>query len=63
MLIGYIRVSTADQSLDLQRCAPRRWRRAHINMLGRYAFTLTDTVARGKLRSLRDPNAAEIDDP
>jgi TnpA family transposase len=28
----------------------------HINMLGRYAFTLPDLVARGELRPLRDPN-------
>jgi len=28
----------------------------HINMLGRYAFTLPDRVARGELRPLRDPN-------
>jgi hypothetical protein len=28
----------------------------HINMLGRYAFTLPDSVARGELRPLRDPN-------
>jgi hypothetical protein len=34
----------------------------HINMLGRYAFTLPETVARGELRPLRDPNAAGIDD-
>ena len=27
----------------------------HINMLGRYAFTLPDPVARGELRPLRDP--------
>ena len=27
----------------------------HINMLGRYTFTLPAQVARGKLRSLRDP--------
>ena len=27
----------------------------HINMLGRYAFTLPDVVARGELRPLRDP--------
>ena len=27
----------------------------HINMLGRYAFTLPDMVARGELRPLRDP--------
>ena len=34
----------------------------HINMLGRYAFTLSDTVARGELRPLRDPSVAGIDD-
>ena len=28
----------------------------HINMLGRYAFTLPEPVARGELRPLRDPN-------
>ena len=27
----------------------------HINMLGRYAFTLPGMVARGELRPLRDP--------
>jgi hypothetical protein len=35
----------------------------HVNMLGRYAFTLPDTVARGELRPLRDPRAATLDDP
>ena len=34
----------------------------HVNMLGRYAFTLPDTVARGELRPLRDPHTAGIDD-
>lgn len=34
----------------------------HINMLGRYAFTLPDMVARGELRPLRDPTKAGIDD-
>ena len=34
----------------------------HINMLGRYAFTLPDTVARGELRPLRDPTLAGDDD-
>jgi TnpA family transposase len=28
----------------------------HINMLGRYAFTLPEPVARGELRPLRNPN-------
>ena len=31
-------------------------------MLGRYAFTLPDTVARGELRPLRDPRVAGIDE-
>ena len=35
----------------------------HVNMLGRYAFTLPDTVARGELRPLRDPRAVGPDDP
>jgi Tn3 transposase DDE domain len=30
----------------------------HINMLGRYAFTLPEPVARGELRLLRDPGTA-----
>ena len=34
----------------------------HINMLGRYAFTLPETVARGELRPLRDPTTARDDD-
>ena len=34
----------------------------HVNMLGRYAFTLPDTVARGELRPLRDPRVAGIDE-
>jgi hypothetical protein len=28
----------------------------HINMLGRYAFSLPDRIARGKLRPLRNPS-------
>jgi hypothetical protein len=36
--------------------------RNHVNMLGRYAFTLPDTVARGELRPLRDPRTAGVDD-
>ena len=34
----------------------------HINMLGRYAFTLPDMVARGELRPLRNPNASGPDE-
>ena len=35
----------------------------HVNMLGRYTFTLPDIVARGELRPLRDPRAIGPDDP
>jgi hypothetical protein len=34
----------------------------HINVLGRYAFTLPDTVSRGELRPLRDPTASRDDE-
>jgi TnpA family transposase len=34
----------------------------HINMLGRYTFTLPDPVARGELRPLRNPGALSEDD-
>ena len=34
----------------------------HINILGRYAFRLPETVARGELRPLRDPRTARDDD-
>jgi TnpA family transposase len=35
----------------------------HINMLGRYTFTLPDMVARGELRPLRDPHNSGPDEP
>ena len=31
----------------------------HINMLGRYSFSVPDAVAKGELRPLRDPTGAE----
>lgn len=31
----------------------------HVNMLGRYDFTLPEAVAAGQLRTLRDPNTLE----
>ena len=40
---------------ELARVSPLGHR--HINFLGRYAFTLPETVARRELRSLRDPNS------
>ena len=45
---------------DVARLSPLGSR--HINMLGRYAFTSPDIVARGELRPLRDPGATGIDD-
>jgi TnpA family transposase len=35
----------------------------HVNMLGRYAFTLPEAVARGELRPLRNPRTAGPDEP
>ncbi len=45
---------------DVARLSPLGFK--HINMLGRYAFTLPDTVARGELRPLRDPGGPGLDD-
>ena len=28
----------------------------HINMLGRYSFAVSESIARGELRPLRNPN-------
>ncbi len=48
---------------DVARMSPLGF--AHITMLGRYAFTLPDVVARGELHPLRDPASAsdEPDEP
>ena len=48
---------------DVARLSPLGYE--HINMLGRYVFTLPETVARGGLRPLRDPRSAadEPDEP
>ena len=45
---------------DVARVSPLSFK--HINMLGRYAFILSDTVARGELRPLRDPRTASLDE-
>ena len=45
---------------DVDRLSPLGLK--HINMLGRYAFTLPDYVARGELRPMRDPSNANGDD-
>ncbi len=39
---------------DASRISPLIW--FHINMLGRYIFTMPDDVLEGKLRPLRDPD-------
>ncbi len=48
------------QPEDIARLSPLGHK--HVNMLGRYAFTLPDTVARGELRPLRDPRKAGVDE-
>lgn len=46
---------------DVARLSPLGFR--HVNMLGRYAFTLPEFVARGELRPLRDPRNTDPDEP
>jgi len=48
------------QPEDIARLSPLGHK--HVNMLGRYAFTLPDKVARGELRPLRDPRTAGVDE-
>lgn len=45
---------------DVARLSPLGFE--HINMLGRYAFTLPEPIARGELRPLRDPGTATADE-
>lgn len=47
------------KSEDVVHLSPLRF--GHINMLGRYAFTLPEIIAHGELRPLRDPTTAGID--
>ncbi len=48
---------------DVARLSPLGFE--HINMLGRYAFILPDTIARDELRPLRDPasDSSESEEP
>jgi hypothetical protein len=46
---------------DLARLSPLGF--GHVNMLGRYTFTLPEFVARGQLRPLRDPKNTDPDEP
>jgi hypothetical protein len=45
---------------DVARLSPLNFK--HIIMLGRYAFSLPDIVARGELRPLREPSIALLDE-
>jgi hypothetical protein len=42
---------------DVARLSPLQ--HEHINMLGRYSFSVPDAVAKGALRSLRNPGDDE----
>jgi hypothetical protein len=43
----------AIQTEDIARLSPLVFE--HINLLGRYAFSVPDSVVRGQVRSLRNP--------
>ena len=43
---------------DVARVSPVR--QAHLNMLGRYEFLLSNVVADGDLRPLRDPDSVRF---
>ena len=56
--LGHLRSQDAEiKSEDVARLSPLADK--HFNMLGRYQFTVTDSVLRGDLRPLRDPDAPE----
>lgn len=44
---------------DVARLSP--WLHEHINMLGRYSFSVPEAVAKGELRPLRDPSDGDQD--
>lgn len=46
---------------DAARLSPLR--NEHINVLGRYAFSLSEMVVRGELRPLRNPEIRSDDTP
>lgn len=56
--LGDLRQSgTAVNDEDVARLSPLL--HEHVNMLGRYDFTLPDEIASGQLRPLRDPDSFE----
>jgi hypothetical protein len=42
---------------DVARLSPLTWQ--HINLVGRYTFSVPESVARGELRALRNPDQTE----
>ena len=42
---------------DIDRLSPLRWE--HINLVGRYTFSVPESIARGELRALRNPDQTE----
>lgn len=46
-----------DRPEDVERLAPLRFQ--HINVHGRYHFTLPETVVQGHRRPLRQPSSSE----
>ena len=53
--LTHLRTNGAElKAEDLARLSPLGYK--HINMLGRYQFALAESLARGELRPLRDPN-------
>jgi hypothetical protein len=56
--IGELRAAGVEvDDADLARLSPLG--HEHINLLGRYHFTLPEAVRRGELRPLRDPDEAD----
>ena len=51
------RLGKIENEADIARLSPLL--HEHVNMLGKYDFTLPDDVAEGKLRRLRDPESLE----
>jgi len=42
---------------DVAPLSPLTWQ--HINLVGRYTFSVPESVARGELRALRNPDQTE----
>jgi len=56
--LSHLRLQGAEvKPEDIPRLSPLADK--HFNVLGRYHFTVTDSILRGDLRPLRDPEAPE----